>query len=112
MFQLKFSKSFFLEWLKEHFKKKSGLTTTHRVEPVQGLQAWKKHQIHELVSATEQKNAHIWEKINLDTHVFMLLCSIIKPKNHDNFNQMITANLDMASLKGNPVGNTSLTEKD
>lgn len=57
-------------------------------------------------------NAHIWEKISLGTLlVFMFLCSIIKPQNHNSLNQMLTANVGMASLKENPLGNTSLTEK-
>lgn len=42
MFQLKFSNKFLSEEAERtqlNFKKKSGLKTTHRVEPVQELQA-------------------------------------------------------------------------
>lgn len=44
--------------------------------------------------------------------VFMLLCSIIKHKSYDSLNQIIAANLGMLPLKGNPVRNTFLTEKE
>lgn len=43
--------------------------------------------------------------------MFMLLWRVIKPQNHNSLNQMLTANVGMASLKGDPVGNTFLTEK-
>lgn len=44
--------------------------------------------------------------------IFMLLGGIIKHKSHDSLNQITAANLGMVPLKGNPVRNASLTEKE
>lgn len=48
-------------------------------------------------------------KISLGT---LVPCSVIKHKSRDYLSQIIAANLSMVLLKGNPLRNTSLMEKE